>query len=239
MRSIYLKLSFFAVALLLLSIVVVKFLELRAVKLNEFYDPVIAAYVEHRRNSNTDTSLVLLGDSRMAQWQYSWPKELSVVNMGVNGSTTTYALKRLDYVLKLKPEWVAIQVGVNDVVASRMLWGQERKEVLNQSAKNIIEMTKILLESDINVIFMSVIPGINTDLARYFFWQGDLSSPVSWLNAEVKKNLPRDVVIMDIEPVFQNETGNWRKGLTIDALHWNDNAYSILSEHLIKIMSTR
>ncbi|MGH1485105.1 MAG: SGNH/GDSL hydrolase family protein [Cellvibrionaceae bacterium] len=179
--------------------------------------------------------VVLFGDSRIHQWEYEWPSDLEIIKAGVSGSTSYQALTRLDTILELKPDGVLLQVGVNDIVASRMVLGQFRKAVLHDAIENIVKISTKITESGIKLVVMTVVPEINVDFARYLFWQGSLEPAANYINAELKSRLPSNVVMINSDKYFKHADGRWRKDFSKDALHWNSMAYNALSSDLIEI----
>ncbi len=189
---------------------------------------------------NSAVKLVLFGDSRIQDWSFEWPNNVSVVNAGIGGSTVFQSLQRLDRdVILLQPDWVVIQVGINDVVASRMVLGKARQEVMENTAVGLVSLAQRLRNANISVVFMTIPPSIKPDLARQLFWQGDLQSSVVVLNHYLLENLPKDVIIVDAYGLFQNNKGEWREDFIEDPLHWTRDAYSSLSLAILEIINRR
>lgn len=63
-----------------------------------------------------DVNIVMLGDSLTNR--VAWNELLNyknIVNRGIDGDTTEGFLNRLDSIIKLKPQWVFIMGGINDM----------------------------------------------------------------------------------------------------------------------------
>lgn len=107
-----------------------------------------------------DQKIVFIGDSLTAGYGLSsenaypaliqnklnqmYPGQYQVLNMGISGSTSQSALGRVQWALKLKPEWIVLALGANDGL--RGLSPKEMKKNLSQAievAQN--EKVKILL----------------------------------------------------------------------------------------------
>ncbi|HTI69745.1 MAG TPA: arylesterase [Candidatus Limnocylindria bacterium] len=90
---------------------------------------LIAASSSYGQEPSTNQTLVVLGDSLAAGYgvdpSESWPSKLqehireaglpyTVINAGVSGDTTSGGLRRMDWLLKRRVDWLLLELGGND-----------------------------------------------------------------------------------------------------------------------------
>ena len=223
----YIKLIVIGVAIIT-GLAFSKLMQWRQTKIDALVTPLDPFFSPLANYTADKTRVLLFGDSRMAQWLSSWPDGYSVINRGISGSTTFQSLARIERdVLAYRPEWVVVQMGINDVVASRLLLGKQRQQVLKRAVDNIQTTVQALRAADINVILMSVVPDINADVLRLLVWQGNLEADVAMINKALRDRNMNGAVFFDVEQIF-TENDEWKTDYARDALHWNAKAYQVL-----------
>ena len=129
-------------------------------------------------NASTNTNTILfLGDSLteglgvskeeafpnlvQSYIQNELKKDITVINGGVSGSTTSDALARLKWYMKKKPNIVFVALGANDGL---------RGLNLEQSQKNLEEIIKYAQESNAKVLLagMLIPPNYGPDYSKRF-----------------------------------------------------------------------
>lgn len=174
------------------------FLAFRAEKVGKVLTPNIVAlqsikpkhWPEAQAEGKENTKVILFGDSRIEEWRSEWPQRLSVLNQGISGSTTSESLQRFQQdVIALKPNWVVLQIGINDVVASRLVGAKTRKIIEDRVIENTLTLIRECLNHNIRIIYFSILPAIEPDGLRALVWQGDLSQPVARVNQGIKAGI--------------------------------------------------
>lgn len=212
-------------------------------------------------DSDRKVKLLLFGDSRIAEWRVDWPRSYDVINQGISGSTSSESVQRFQLdVLSLQPEWVVLQVGVNDLVASRLVLSEERESIENLIIENTLTLIKQCLDHNIHIIYFSILPSIKPDALRKLVWQGDLSESATRVNKKIFRSIERlrrhstmvsgtnQLFLIDTQQVF-NEFQSERDQSVIplnqstkkvvsdawqrDALHWTAAAYLKLQEEVL------
>ncbi|MBO8158430.1 MAG: GDSL family lipase [Thermosyntropha sp.] len=152
--------------------------------------------------------IVCLGDSITYGFPYgpefSWVKMMSsaidgvIINKGINGNTTEDMLQRFKRdVLDLKPDYVIITGGINDVVQG---------ESLAAITFNIEQMVSLAREQNIKVIL-----GIPTPV-DYSAWERVLQNLRNWISDFTQnQNIP----IINFCAAFYDENKNLRKELLL------------------------
>lgn len=154
--------------------------------------------------------IVMLGDSITCRGD--WKKLLEnehLVNLGIDGDTTSDILNRVKVVVELEPKFVFLMAGINDLCMSIPI------EDVFCNYKKIIE---ILKEKNINLIV-----------------QGTLITQMSAVNKKVEsfnKLLQeycekKEIKFIDLNKFFSNEDNLLREDLTIDGLHLGQKAYKV------------
>ena len=234
----YIKLATILFCITATGWLLIKGMEWRQGKINGLTSPADVSFAQTMEYPDGKKRVVLFGDSRMAQWRGQWPDHYFVINRGIAGSTSFQALERLERdVIAHQPEWVIIQMGINDIVASRLVFGQHRKDVIHKTASNIQKVIQRIVSQDINIIFMSVVPEINADFLRLAVWQGSLANEVIKTNARLQSLLPDNVNWLEASEIFAHN-GVWRSDYAKDALHWNTAAYQDLQDAVIAIIES-
>src|SRR5258706_4903556 len=115
-------------------------------------------------------TLLLLGDSRVADWGLPRIENLRVVNAGVGGMTTAQLVLRHREILdRVQAEVVVIQIGINDL----KLLGvrpELRESVVSGCVSNIEAVVTECRRRNTRVVLTTVWPAGELTLARRFVW---------------------------------------------------------------------
>lgn len=115
-----------------------------------------------------EVDLVFIGDSITQMWDLSTFFEGGkvVVNRGIGGDVSTYALKRFDAdVVQLHPKSVVIAIGINNTwVMDEPVWwrGASLEGLRRQIVSDIREMVQIALKAGIRPVVCSILPTSRT-----------------------------------------------------------------------------
>ncbi len=143
---------------------------------------------DNHRHFSPQADLVMFGDS-ITEWA-PWAdifRDISMVNRGLAGDTTTGMLRRIDTTLNVKPKLVCFMAGINDLAQ-----GYDVEHIY----QNYIDMLKVWQENDIRILVQSTLyvgsklqglnPSVellNSKLSEYCFQQGiaflDVNSALS------------------------------------------------------------
>lgn len=162
--------------------------------------------------------LVLLGDSltKRGEWKTLLDKQ-NLINLGVDGDTTSGILKRIDTVISLKPKKVFFMAGINDLCVSVPL-----QEVF-ENYKRILELLK---ENGIYVMvqltLVTQMPAVNKKVILF--------------NELLKEYCEKNSIdILDLSSSFTNQNGLLKEELTTDGLHLGRNAYKAWAYKIKKL----
>lgn len=154
--------------------------------------------------------------------------DLSVMNQGISGDTTTGLMKRMQYVISKNPKIIVMNIGSNDLVLTHLsyveiiahiLWMKQRIESqLEHVSVLICTITPVLDHHEIS----------NQD---YIF--GRTNQAIEALNKLIKSNINSSEII-DLHGLFADEQGNLMLKYTKDGIHLNHEGYLVFSEYLKK-----
>lgn len=189
---------------------------------------------------SNNRKLVLLGDSRIGNWpEDAFDASDKVLKFGIPGGTTKELLCSINNkILKIRPEWYIVQVGINDLVAASMVSKHQREQIHEAALSNVKHISEKLSSTGSKVIVLTVVPPISTDLMRRFVWGKTINDDSEKFSKELMSKLPNAILVYDMKNLFFDEgKGTWRKELSIDALHWNTRAYKDLTYEMKAIVS--
>lgn len=175
-----------------------------------------------------DNTVVLFGDSRVETWAPlpELPGK-TVINAGVTGETTSEMRRRFESdVLRLQPETVLIQAGMNDLTASVTRDIPTPRLLLDRMFANLEYFVSTLSEAGTEVILTPVIPNKDLNPVRKLFWHPVLQASVADTNQKLKHMAEQyNAVWLDISPIFFDNENRVRAELYKDTLHVKSPAY--------------
>ncbi len=184
-------------------------------------------HIKRFKQLETGKPIVFLGDSMIAYFPL---KKLGLVNevynQGIPGDTTTGVLNRLEYVIRLRPKKIVLNVGLNDY----MFTNHDSVDVYN----NILKIAKKLHDGidDLKLYIVNMTP-INISrfpdqiFVKYrgLYDTDDLNDMLLECKQLTVINLYEQLVDSHHELIFE---------LTKDGIHLNDDGYKIYLEILQK-----
>jgi lysophospholipase L1-like esterase len=195
--------------------------------------PVVAPDVPAASSSpvNSAPTVMLLGDSRMAQWDLPPLVGWRVVNAGEGGLTTGQlrlcAPKLLD---EFHPDAVVLEAGINDLKFIG-LRPEMASQIVSLTASNLTAIVHECAVRHCQVILLETWPASQPDLARCLVWNAAIPGSVVSLNAQLRSlNAPeRGIRVVDLfkEAGLKPEAGLYR-----DTLHLKPGVYQRLTPAL-------
>ena len=166
---------------------------------------------------------VFMGDSITDGWARKRPeffKKNNYLGRGISGQVTSQMLVRFRRdVIDLKPEFVLILAGTNDVARNRGYISEEN------IVGNIISMCEISKANNIKPIICSILP------ADKYKWRPIIKSvePIKRINAMLKKYaLENGIVYLDYYSKLDNGKGGLSKAHALDGVHPTNACYTIM-----------
>jgi lysophospholipase L1-like esterase len=132
-----------------------------------------------------ERTVLLLGDSRVAQWETWVPRRGRIVRAGFSGAPTAEVRARTkDLLAKYTPEVVVIEAGINDLKLLG-LRPDLRREVVDTVVTNLFAIAKECAGARAQVLLLTVWPATRPDLLRRVIWD----AAVDEATAEVNRRL--------------------------------------------------
>jgi lysophospholipase L1-like esterase len=173
--------------------------------------------------SGVKTSIVFMGDSITEGWREKRPGFFKAgrVGRGIGGQTTPQmVLRMMQDVVQLKPRFVHIMAGTNDIA------GNTGKITLPQTFDNYRAMAGLAKANGIQVIFGSVPP------ADHFPWRPGLEvvKPIREINAWLAANAKAmGASFVDYTPALADAKGAMKPGLAYDGVHPTEAGYDVMA----------
>ncbi|MEG3691912.1 SGNH/GDSL hydrolase family protein [Vibrio coralliirubri] len=171
---------------------------------------------DNHRHFSPNADLVMFGDS-ITEWA-PWTdifRDISMVNRGLAGDTTTGMLRRIDTTLNVKPKLVCFMAGINDLAQ-----GYDVDHIY----QNYINMLKVWQENDIRILVQSTLY-VGSKL------QG-LNPSVELLNSKISEYCAQQgIAFLDVNSVL-SPNQLLSNEYSCDDLHLNGRAYQAWAEIL-------
>ncbi|MFA0241528.1 MULTISPECIES: SGNH/GDSL hydrolase family protein [Vibrio] len=171
---------------------------------------------DNHRHFSPNADLVMFGDS-ITEWA-PWAdifRDVSMVNRGLAGDTTTGMLRRIDTTLNVKPKLVCFMAGINDLAQ-----GNDVEHIY----RNYIDMLEVWQENDIRILVQSTLY-VGSKL------QG-LNPSVELLNSKISEYCSQqDIAFLDVNSVL-SPNKLLSNEYSCDDLHLNAKAYQAWAEVL-------
>ena len=189
-------------------------------------------YAGENASVETRPVAVLFGDSITSNWarfDSGWLKDHSFLGRGIGGQTTMQMIVRFRAdVIDLKPEYVAILAGINDIarnngaIAVKNIFG------------NIVSMVELAQLHGIKPVLCTVCP------AREIGWRRHLGDPrpkIDSLNTLIRAySKSAGLPLADYHSAMRTEDGAMRPELEKDAVHPNLAGYKVMEEVLLGVL---
>jgi len=185
--------------------------------------------------SPAEKSVVLFGDSRIEIWYpYPYSDKYTFINAGVTGETTSEMQRRFERdVIRLQPDYVLIQAGVNDLTAAVTKGIEQPQLLVDTMHKNLQFFIETLEAQNIDVIVSSILPNKHLNFVRKLFWHDTLTQQVIDANTKLKETtLSLGADWLDLDPLYRDDNGDPVNRLYSDTLHINQRGYKVLNKHL-------
>ncbi|MEZ8931918.1 MULTISPECIES: SGNH/GDSL hydrolase family protein [unclassified Vibrio] len=171
---------------------------------------------DNHRHFSPNADLVMFGDS-ITEWA-PWAdifRDVSMVNRGLAGDTTTGMLRRIDTTLNVKPKLVCFMAGINDLAQ-----GYDVEHIY----QNYIDMLEVWQENDIRILVQSTLY-VGSKL------QG-LNPSVELLNSKISEYCSQQgIAFLDVNSVL-SPNKLLSNEYSCDDLHLNAKAYQAWAEVL-------
>ena len=187
-------------------------------------------------------TVLLMGDSRMADWGFPPIEGWRVLNAGLPGVTTAQLASCCQTILsRVQPQVVIIQIGINDL---KLLGVRPdlRDAVTENCVSNILTIVAECRGAGARVIITPVWPPGRVTLVRRLIWSPAVDSAVVETNARLVRLLASQngVYVVDLfSELTRGSSKESRERLYRDTLHLKPETYARLSALLAEIIRSK
>ncbi|QPH39979.1 GDSL-type esterase/lipase family protein [Pedobacter endophyticus] len=169
---------------------------------------------------------VFLGNSITAGTDWARLLDLpQAKNRGISGDITFGVLDRLQDVIDGKPEKIFILIGINDI--SRNI----PDSIILRNYKTMI--ARIRKGSKKTQIYFNTLLPVNSSFEKFKNHYGK-DEHILWLNDQIRKFTAKNVTVIDLYPVFLDQSNHLKAELTKDGLHLIPSGYQVWADFLKK-----
>ena len=190
-------------------------------------------YEQQNAQLITRPKAVLFGDSITRNWvryDKAWLDEHHFAGRGIGGQTTMQMLSRFRAdVIDLKPEYVAILAGINDIARNNGYIAVEH------TFGNLVSLVELAQANGIKPVMCTVLP------AREIGWRKRLGDPrpqIARLNELITAYAAEHgIPLVDYYGVTSTPDGALKPEFETDAVHPNLAGYKVMEEALLKTLN--
>ncbi|MBL9144228.1 MAG: hypothetical protein JNM99_11170 [Verrucomicrobiaceae bacterium] len=169
--------------------------------------------------------VLLLGDSRCAQWPEFALQKYRVINGGVGNETTAQIrLRSADAIATARPAVVVIEAGINDLKIVPLMPGREN-EVVDDCVMNLMKLVRTTRNGGASVLVLSVLPAGRVELSRRIVWSDAVGRSVTAVNKRLAELCVSDPQVMFVDVTQHIVVERDYK----DTLHFTPAFYSLIS----------
>jgi lysophospholipase L1-like esterase len=173
--------------------------------------------------------IILIGDSRVAQWPTSTlSKRWEVINRGISGETVAQLAGRFESdAISLNPDVIVIETGINDLVAASFMEGSAGRAVFKNVCKIIRQLASRATAAGSYVLVSTIIPPAKPEIWRLLVWNESLRIAVAETNQELRRAPMSDgASLIDLSLALDiSDDMTLPDAYRLDTLHLNREGY--------------
>jgi len=173
-------------------------------------------------------TVMLLGDSRIAQWGFPQLAHWRVVNAGAGGLTTgQIRLLAPGLLAEVHPDAVVLEAGINDLKYLGLRPGMA-PTIVSLAASNLVDVVNECAGHHCKVVVLETWPAGRPSLARKLVWNATIPASVNQLNARLRvlDSPERGIRVVDL---FSEAGLNPGPQSYQDTLHFTPETYARLT----------
>lgn len=186
---------------------------------SEFYRFVTIEQISVKMSHFRNPDYVFVGDSIMGGGRNWWLRlgkpPFSSITIANNGNTIEQITELLDQAIKLRPRYIFVMAGTNDLFQGRS------DAQIQADWKNLLR--KVRTHNDIKFIITSF------PITNYESNDQRISRINEFVSQEAKSN---QVDFIDLNEILLSQTNNQRSSYFIDGVHFSDLTYKIWAKEI-------
>jgi lysophospholipase L1-like esterase len=192
----------------------------------------LGKYAEQNAQVTVRPKAVLFGDSitwNWAKFDKEWLQEHNFVGRGISGQTTAEMLVRFRQdVIELKPRYVVILAGINDIARNNGYISVEN------TFKNIVSMVELAKANKIKPVLCTLVP------AGAIHWRPSVGDPrpqIDQLNALITAYAKANrIKLVDYHTAMKDADDALDAKYRIDGVHPNIDGYKVMEPLLLSVI---
>ncbi len=177
-------------------------------------------------------SVLMIGDSRIANWFPKPDMNAEIINYGIGGETTI----QLYYRVKRESDTynnniIIVQTGVNDLKAIGLFPGK-KEEISTNCYDNIKAIVSTLSKNNRKVILLTIFPHGKISIFREAVWDEAITKAIHRVNTKILNLKLPNVYIKNCDSVLLGKKNLLNPIFSRDALHLNEKGYKELNSYL-------
>ena len=191
--------------------------------------------------SEFNHKILAIGSSSIEYWPF---EDINLTdnilfNAGIGGQTSIQVLYRFERLILIhKPQYLIVQVGLNDIKSIGVLNNQGK--IVGNLYSNLTKIFDLCELNNIIPIYITNFPTGRRGILRSMVWNRTLDSLIYDTNSEIKAICrDRDVYIFDAYELLVEPNSLKRKSeYSSDFLHLNSEGYNLLNKRFDLILRT-
>ncbi|MEB3274934.1 MAG: SGNH/GDSL hydrolase family protein [Prochlorothrix sp.] len=182
--------------------------------------------------------VVVLGDSRAANWTVGLPDSVEVINRGIPGQTTGQIVGRTQAHLQdLKVQAVVVQMGINDLTMIP-LFPQQERAIIETCKANFLTLVGEVHSLGAKVVLTTLFPLGQVPWERQLIWSDRVGLAVEEINDFIRSlDGAEGVYVLDAARALQQLSAlEIQPQYSQDLLHINEAGYDRLNTDLIPVL---
>lgn len=182
-------------------------------------------------------NLILLGDSRAADWYFPKTEQFNLNNRGIGAQSSSQITQRYTaHVSSLNPDIVIVQMGINDLIGIPLQRGS-RNHIVEQVKHNISSIIEQAHADNAVVVLTTIFPVGSIPIHQYLFWSSEVIPAINEINLFILSLEQENILVFDASMVLMGENGRTQSHYRDDFLHLNREGYIALNNALMPTLT--
>ena len=211
------------------------FLTYRATKLGRLEPKLLKAPIEWAGDSEARCALLMVGDSRIAQWPLEPRPGWRIGKLGFSGETAANIEPSVRaQIAEAKPTVVVVQAGANDATAAVFQGESERRRTIERAAAAVIATAEDARRAGASQVFvLTIAPPNGLELWKRALMSSTQTDVIGAISDRIVREAgDLGLTTLDANRLLRDGEGRLRPEFRRDGMHWSEAAYRALDAAL-------